>query len=159
MCNGLRCLSGIDRLTGKVIRRYERAEPGDLIHIGHQKNKVKSSPEGRWKLHGKGNTVSCGTCRRPSTWVTGLQLLTCSNTTDHSRLAYIEALNNKTANTLCEFFEPARLWFRSVGVAVNEILTNNRANFKSKKFVEQLAHQTITHTFTKPYQPQTNTKH
>ncbi len=91
--------------------------------------------------------------------VPGLQLLTCSNTTDHSRLAYVEALNNETAITLCEFFERARLWFRSVDVAVDEILTDNGANFKSKKFADQLAHQTITHTFTKPYQPQTNTKH
>ena len=39
MCNGLRCLSGLDRSAGKVIRRYERAEPGDLIHIGHQKSR------------------------------------------------------------------------------------------------------------------------
>ncbi len=42
MRNGLRCLPGIDRPAGKVIRLYERAEPGDLIHIGHQKNKAKS---------------------------------------------------------------------------------------------------------------------
>ncbi len=44
--NGLRCLSGLDRSTGKVIRRYERAELGDLIHIGYQKNKVKFSSGG-----------------------------------------------------------------------------------------------------------------
>ena len=43
-------------------------------------------------------------------------------------MAYVEALNNETAITLCEFFERARLWFRSVGVAVDEILTNNGAN-------------------------------
>ncbi len=39
VCNGLRCLSGIDRPAGKVIRRYERAELGDLIHIGYQKSR------------------------------------------------------------------------------------------------------------------------
>ncbi len=39
VCNGLRCLSEIDRPAGKVICRYERAEPGDLIHIGYQKSR------------------------------------------------------------------------------------------------------------------------
>ncbi len=37
MLNGLRYLSGIDRTTGKVIRRYEQVEPSVLIHIGYQK--------------------------------------------------------------------------------------------------------------------------
>ncbi len=44
MRNGLRCLPGIDRPAGKVIRRYERAEPGDLIRIGHQKSRQNLSP-------------------------------------------------------------------------------------------------------------------
>ncbi len=39
VCNGLNHLSWLDRPTGQVIRRYERNEPGDLIHIGHQKSR------------------------------------------------------------------------------------------------------------------------
>ena len=77
---------------------------------------------------------------------------------DHSRLAYVEALDNETADTLCGFFERARIWFRSIGVAVDEVITDNGANFRSKKFAAHLARQAIAHTFTRPYRPQTNGK-
>ena len=75
---------------------------------------------------------------------------------DHSRLAYVEALDNETADTLVGFFDRARLWFRSI--AVDEIITDNGPNFRSKKFADQLASHAIYHIFTRPYRPQTNGK-
>ncbi len=40
---------------------------------------------------------------------------------DHSRVAYVEALNDQTADTLVGFFEQARLWFQSIGVEIKEV--------------------------------------
>ena len=37
--NGLNRLSWLDRPTGRVIRRYERPEPGDLVHLDVKKSR------------------------------------------------------------------------------------------------------------------------
>ncbi len=151
--SGLNRLSWIDRPTGRVIRRYERPEPGDLVHLDVKKV-GKVPPGGGWRAHGRGNAAARGTRRRPRVGYSYLHVAI----DDHSRLAYVEALDDETADTLCGFFERARIWFRSVGVAIDEIITDNGANFRSKKFAAQLARQAIAHTFCRPYRPQTNGK-
>ncbi|WP_419846908.1 IS481 family transposase [Candidatus Poriferisocius sp.] len=151
--NGLNRLSWIDRPTGKVIRRYERPHPGDLVHLDVKKVD-KVPPGGGWRAHGRANTPARGARRRPRVGYSYLHVAV----DDHSRLAYVEALDDETADTLCGFFERARIWFRSIGVAVDEIITDNGANFRSKKFAAHLARQAIDHTFTRPYRPQTNGK-
>jgi transposase InsO family protein len=54
--------------------------------------------------------------------------------------------------------ERARLWFRSIGVAVDEVIADNGANSRSKKFVAQFASRANSHIFTRPYRPQTDGK-
>ncbi len=61
--NGLNRLSWIDRPTGRVIRRYERPEPGDLVHLDVMKV-GKVPPGGGWRARGRANTASRGTRRR-----------------------------------------------------------------------------------------------
>ncbi len=151
--NGLNRLSWIDRPTGRVIRRYERPHPGDLVHLDVKKV-GRIPPGGGWRAHGRANTSARGTKRRPRVGYSYLHVAV----DDHSRLAYVEALDNETADTLCGFFERARIWFRSIGVAVDEVISDNGANFRSRKFAAQLASRAIAHTFTRPYRPQTNGK-
>ena len=151
--NGLNRLSHIDRPTGRVIRRYERPEPGDLVHLDVKKV-GKVPPGGGWRAHGRANTAARGTKRRPRVGYSYLHVAI----DDHSRLAYVEALDNETADTLVGFFDRARVWFRSIGVAVDEVITDNGPNFRSKKFAAQLARRAIAHTFCRPYRPQTNGK-
>ncbi len=150
---GLNRLSWIDRPTGRVIRRYERPEPGDLVHLDVEKA-GKVPPGGGWRAHGRANTASRGTRRRPRVGYSYLHVAV----DDHSRLAHVEALDNETAQTLRGFFERARCWFRSIGVAIDEVISDNGPNFRSKKFAAQLARNAIAHTFTRPYRPQTNGK-
>ncbi len=151
--NGLNRLSWLDRPTGRVIRRYERPEPGDLVHLDVKKA-GKIPPGGGWRAHGRADTASRGTKRRPRVGYSYLHVAV----DDHSRLAYVEALDDETAETLCGFFERARCWFRSIGIAVDEVISDNGANFRSRKFAAQLARHAIAHTFTRPYRPQTNGK-
>lgn len=151
--NGLNRLSWLDRPTGRVIRRYERPHPGDLVHLDVKKV-GKIPPGGGWRAHGRANIAARGTKRRPRVGYSYLHVAV----DDHSRLAYVEALDNETADTLVGFFERARVWFRSIGIAVDEIITDNGPNFRSKTFAAQLAARAIAHTFTKPYRPQTNGK-
>ena len=48
--------------------------------------------------------------------------------------------------------------FRSLGVAVDEVISDNGPNFRSKKFADQLAAHAISHIFTRPYRLQTDGK-
>ena len=104
--------------------------------------------------HGRGNAAARGTRRRPRVGYSYVHVAI----DDHSRLAYVEALDDETADTLCGFFERARIWFRSIGVAIDEVISDNGPNFRSKKFAAQLAARSIDHNFTRPYRPQTNGK-
>ena len=149
--NGLMRLSWIDRPTGRAIRCYERPHPGDLVHLDVKKV-GKIPPGGGWRAHGQPHTASRGSKKRPKVGYSYLHVAI----DDHSRLAYVEALDDETADTLVGFFDRARLWFRGIGVAIAEIITDNGPNFRSKKFADQLARRAISHIFGRPYWPQTN---
>lgn len=56
--SGLSRLAGMDRATGRVIRRYERATPGELVHVDIKK--LGNIPDGGGhKIHGRAWLVSC----------------------------------------------------------------------------------------------------
>ena len=80
--NGLNRLSWIDRPTGRVIRRYERPHPGDLVHLDVKKV-GKVPPGGGWRAHGRANTAARGSKRRPRVGYSYLHVAV----DDHSRLA------------------------------------------------------------------------
>ncbi len=96
--NGLNRLSHIDRPTGRPIRRYERPHPGDLVHLDVKKV-GKVPPGGGWRAHGRANTRARGSKRRPRVGYSYLHVAI----DDHSRLAYVEAHDNETAQTLVGF--------------------------------------------------------
>ena len=145
--NGLNRLSWIDRPTGRTIRRYERPErPGDLVHLDVKKGGQDPARGRVEEPTAEPTPPPRGSKRRPRVGYSYLHVAI----DDHSRLAYVEALDNETADTLCGFFERARVWFRSIGIAVDEIITDNGANFRSKKFAAQLARQAIDHIICRP---------
>lgn len=145
---GLNRLAWIDRPTGRVIRRYERAHPGELIHLDIKKV-GRIPPGGGWKVHGRGQVK-----KRPRIGYTYLHVAV----DDHSRVAYVEAHDNEQAVTLVEFWRRARDWFWAKGMTVDEVLTDNGSNFRSRLFAEVLVEQAIKHRRTRPYRPQTNGK-
>lgn len=148
--HGLNRLVWIDRPTGRVIRRYERAHPGELIHLDIKKV-GKIPPGGGWKIHGRGSTRAK---KRRRVGYTYLHVAV----DDHSRVAYVEAHDNEQAKTLVGFWRRARVWFRDNGMTVDEVLTDNGPNFRSGAFADELAEYRIKHRRTRPYRPQTNGK-
>ncbi len=145
--HGLNRLAWIDRPTGRVIRRYERAHPGELIHLDIKKV-GKIPPGGGWRVRGRANVKS----RR-----VGYTYLHCA-VDDHSRVAYVEAHDNERADTLVGFWNRAQDWFWARGMAVDEVMTDNGSNFRSNLFAELLAKRAIKHRRTRPYRPQSNGK-
>ena len=149
--NGLNRLSWIDRPTGRVIRRYERSSPGELVHLDIKKV-GQIPPGGGWRVHGRGSDAAKRSRRRP----VGYTYLHVA-IDDYSRVAYVEAHDDETAATLVKFWRRAQGWFWSNDMAVDEVLTDNGANFCSNAFAELLAERHIVHRRTRPYRPQTNT--
>ncbi len=146
--HGLNRLAWMDRPTGRVIRRYERAHPGELIHLDIKKV-GKIPPGGGWRVRGRGARP-----KRPRVGYTYLHVAV----DDHSRVAYVEAHDNEQAVTLVAFWQRAQAWFEARGMTVDEVLSDNGANFRSRHFAAELATRGIKHRRTRPYQPQSNGK-
>ena len=153
--NGLNRLSWIDRPTGRVIRRYERSAPGELVHLDIKKV-GKIPPGGGWRVHGRGSQQAkrANRSKRRPVGYTYLHVAI----DDYSRVAYVEAHDNETAKTLVGFWRRAQDWFWSNDMRVDEILTDNGPNFVSDAFAEVLDERRIVHLRTRPYRPQTNGK-
>ena len=49
-------------------------------------------------------------------------------------------------------------YYKSIGVSVKRLLTDNGGAFRSKPFASACAELNIKHRFTRPYRPQTNGK-
>lgn len=151
---GLNRLAWIDRPTGRVIRRYERARPGELIHVDIKK--LGKIPDGGgWKVLGRplgnhNNAKATGHRGR-----VGYGFIH-SAVDDHSRLAYSEILGDERKETAAGFWQRARDWYLKQGIEVEEVLTDNGSCYRSRLFDDALGQ--IKHRKTKPYRPQTNGK-
>lgn len=149
---GLNRLAWMDRPTGRVIRRYERDRPGDLVHVDIKK--LGKIPDGGgWKVHGRkiGTKNNNGHGRHR----VGYGFIH-SAVDDHSRLAYSEILTNERGDTAAGFWTRAQGWFAEHGIEIREVLTDNGPCYRSRVFNSTLG--TIRHRFTQPYRPQTNGK-
>jgi len=145
--NGVSRLSDLDRTTGRVVRRIETARPGELVHIDIKKL-AKIPPGGGWRVNGKEHRN-----RRPSGYV-----YVHSAIDAFSRLAYSEIHLNETTVTAVGFWRRALAFYASYGIAVERVLSDNGACYRSHEFARVLRDQLITHTRTRPYHPQTNGK-
>lgn len=154
-------LDHLDRATGEQLRvkpvRYERASPGELIHLDVKKTAripddgpVHKTPTGQ-RIGGKRRRHKPGRGNRKAGF---LFLHTALD--DHSRLAYTEALDDETAATAAAFWHRARAFFAAHGMTVQEILTDNGPCYVSATFNAAL--DGVKHRYTRPYRPQTNGK-
>jgi len=77
---------------------------------------------------------------------------------DASRVAYVEVLDDERGPTTVGFLERAIAWFRSMGVRVSRVLTDNGTNYRSLVFRWACARLRVRHARTRPYTPRTNGK-
>jgi len=152
-------LAWLDRSTGRVIRRYEHAAPGDLVHVDVKK--LGKIPDGGgWRVRGRtiGNRNSRNSTRVRSAGrhpVIGYHFLHTA-IDDHSRLAYSELLPDELGDTAAQFWSRAQQWFTSQGITVARVLSDNGACYRSRAFAAALGD--TQHKWTRPYRPQTNGK-
>jgi transposase InsO family protein len=144
---GLARLAWLDRATGRVIRRYEHAAPGDLVHVDVKK--IGRIPDGGgWRVHGRAARPNRHRGRGYAFLHTALD--------DHSRLAYSEILTDERKETAAAFWTRAAAYFADCGITVRRVLTDNGNCYRSIDFRDALGD--VVHRWTRPYRPQTNGK-
>jgi transposase len=151
---GLARLAWLDRATGRVIRRYEHADPGDMVHVDIKKlGRIPDGGGHRFlgRAAGWRNKTGTPANRRP-----GYHFIH-NAVDDHSRLAYSEILPDEKKDTAAGFWSRANAYFESCGITVRRVLTDNGNCYRSHAFKDALG-ETINHKRTRPYRPQTNGK-
>ena len=149
---GLSRLDMIDRPTRQVVRRYERAAPGELLHVDVKK--LGRIPDGGgWRAHGRGAPQT-----RRGKGKLGYDFLHVA-IDDHSRVAYVEALTDEKGDTCAGFITRAVAWFATHRVTIERVMTDNAHNYRtSRAFQQALSDNGVRHLRTRPYRPQTNGK-
>jgi transposase InsO family protein len=159
---GINRLRRIDRVTGEPIRRYEHDHPGALIHV--DVTKFGNIPDGgghRYVGRQQGDRnkratpgLPKGNDYKPRTGTAYLHTVI----DDHSRVAYAEIHTDEKADTACGVLRNAVAWFASHGVAVERVLSDNGAAYRSLAWRETCTDLAVTPKRTRPYRPQTNGK-
>jgi transposase InsO family protein len=148
-----------DPLTGEVIRaskttalRYERACPGDLVHIDVKK--LGKIPDGGgWRARGQGreNHIS-GHVKVGYDYVHAA-------VDDHSRLAYAEILTNEQGTTCAAFLLRAGQFFANHGITISQVISDNAKNYtRSRDFQAAIAELGATHLTIRAHCPWQNGK-
>src|SRR5215208_933292 len=149
----------LGRLGQEPAQRYERARPGELIHIDVKKLGRITGGAGKRVTGGQGRNP-----RRQRTDADGVRRNTRGWEAVHvaiddaTRLAYVEVLPDEKAITAIGFLHRAVAFFERHGMTVERLLTDNGSPYRST--VHAIACRTlgIRHMRTRPYRPQTNGK-
>ena len=141
-------LGKLSALDAKVpIVRYERAAPGEMIHLDIKK---------LGKFNVEGHRVT-GDRQAGGSRKAGWDFLhVCVD--DASRLAYTEVLPSEGQVDTTAFLERAIAWLGRHGVAVQRVMTDNGSAYRSKLFAKALRTAGARHVRTRPYTPRTNGK-
>jgi transposase InsO family protein len=129
-------------------RRYERENPGEIIHIDIKKlgrfervgHRITGDRTGPNKSRGAGWDF----------------VHVCID--DHSRVAFSEIKSDETADSAVPFLKAAVAYYKSLGVTVTRVMTDNGSCYQSFAFRDVCRDLAIKHIRTKPYTPKTNGK-
>ncbi len=139
-------------------RRYERARPGELVHIDVKKlGHIRDG--GGWRAYGRDSAQSRASRTGPRVGYDYVHVAV----DDHSRLAYVEVINTagggENEHACAGFLRRATDWFTGHGVRIEQIMTDNAMSYRrSRLFTATCADLGITQRFTKRRCPWTNGK-
>ena len=143
--------AGLERLSKlkpvEPENRYEHRRPGALLHLDVKK---------LGRISGfYGHRITGDRSRRRSG--AGWDYVHVA-IDDASRIAYAEVLRDETAETSAFFLARARAWFRTLGIRVRRVLTDNGSGYIARRFAQELERWRIVHKRTRPFRPRTNGK-
>jgi transposase InsO family protein len=153
--HGLPRLAWLDRPSGEPVRRYERARPGELVHVDVKKlGRLRDG--GGWRFAGRD---SLERRRARADTRIGYEYVHCA-IDDYTRLAYAEIHPDERAETCAGFLLRAAAWFAEHGIsAIQRVMTDNAMAYRrSRVWREALTAIGAQAQFTRRYRPQTNGK-
>jgi transposase InsO family protein len=158
--HGVPHLSELDSITGELLRaskkttvRYERARPGELVHMDVKK--LGRIPDGGgWRAEGQ--TTQNHRSRMNKTRL-GYDYVH-SLVDDHSRLAYSEVLPDEKGTTCAAFLQRGIAYFSGHGITrIERLITDNAWAYRHSLRTVCAEHD-IVQKFIKPHCPWQNGK-
>ena len=151
-------LGRLGRLGLEPAVRYQRARPGELVHVDVKKLGRIVGGAG-WRVRGGARhynrTFTDKDGHRRTT--VGYEFVHVA-VDDYSRLAYAEVLPDEKATTAVAFLGRAIAFFRRYDIHVEAILSDNGSAYRSTMHALACRRLRIKHLRTRPYRPQTNGK-
>ena len=142
---------GLNRIAAlepaEPVRRYERARPGEMIHIDIKKL-------GRFARSGHRVTGRRQGCRNAGA---GWEFVHVA-IDDHSRIAFARIMASEKKRSAIAFLKAALAYYESLGVKVERVMTDNGSCYKSFAFRRACKRLGLKHVRTRPYTPRTNGK-
>ena len=143
---------GLNRIQAlepaEPVRRYEREQPGELIHIDIKKLGRFERVGHRITGDRKGQSNSRGV---------GWEFVhVCID--DASRVAFSQILPDEKKASAVAFLKAAVAYYASLGVRVARVMTDNGSCYKAFDFRGACRDLGLKHIRTKPYTPKTNGK-
>ena len=137
-----------DLAPAEPVRRYERAHPGEMIHIDIKKlgrfERVGHRITG--DRHGQSNSRGVG-------WEF---VHVCID--DASRIAVTDIYPDEKATSAIACLRASVAYYQSLGITVARVMTDNGSCYKSFAFAAACKALNLRHIRTKPYTPKTNGK-
>jgi transposase InsO family protein len=127
-------------------RRYERAHPGELVHLDIKK---------LGRIVRPGHRVSGD--RRDTVRGAGWEFSHMA-VDDASRLAVGEVLPDERGGTAAGFLRRTVRSLRRLGVRVAAVMTDNGSCYRARRFRATCQALGVRHLYTRPYTPRTNGK-
>jgi transposase len=135
--------------AARCARRYERARPGELLH-------VDTKQLGRFWEPGK-RVLGSEAGRPHRNRRIGWQHLHVA-IDDHARLAYAELLAGRDAESCARFLARAVAWYGEQGITVERVLSDNAKAYHARAWIETTRRLGIERRSTRAYRPRTNGK-
>jgi transposase InsO family protein len=144
---------GLNRLSAlepaEPVRRYERENPGELIHIDIKK---------LGRIGSVGHRITgrqTGVVNRHLG--IGWEFVhVCID--DASRIAFSQVMKDEKKESAVAFLKAAVAYYASLGVRTERVMTDNGSCYRSKAFARTCKMLGLKHIRTKPYTPKTNGK-
>jgi len=130
----------------RCVRRYERARPGELLHVDTKRL-------GRFWTTGKRIYGDDVRRNRGAGW----QALHVA-IDDHSRWLYAEVLPSERAEHCAAFLRRAVAAFAEEGIRIERVLSDNAKTYRGNLWRDTCGELGIERRYIRPYRPRTNGK-
>jgi len=143
---GLNKLKALE--PAEPVRRYQRQEPGEMIHLDIKKL-------GRFDR--VGHRITGDRTGQSNSRGIGWEFVhVCID--DASRIAFSQIMTDEKKESAVAFLKAALAYYASLGVTVARVMTDNGSCYKAFDFRDACRDLGLKHIRTRPYTPKTNGK-